>query len=353
MRTIVRTFPPSRTTGVSGPRTRWSAAVFSTLLISIGGGAASCGGRPRPDGEGDAANDAATEPVPRPDDSPDEAEAERSDSNPDTDAATEPVPRPDDSPDEADVERSDSSPDTDADAANTTQRLGTACEAAEECATGYCTDGVCCSTPSCPVCQTCGSSGVCVPAPTGTACTATHASAAACDGNGSCLETECQPGYLDCDGDPNNGCETAFSLPNCGGCGVQCSPDNVVAAVCSTSGDCGYSACRPGYLDCDGDKSNGCETPFSMSNCGSCGTTCAPSNVVGASCTPTSGGCTYATCAVANSAGYLYLDCDGNKANGCESDPSAEATCGSCTNSCSSEFSCELRSPGGYSCRND
>ncbi len=166
MRTIVRTFPPSRTTGVSGPRTRWSAGVFSTLLISVGGGAASCGGRPQPDGEGDAANDAATEQVPRPDDSPDEAEVERSDSNPDTDANPQ----------------------------NSTQRLGTACEAGEECATGYCADGVCCSTASCPGCQTCGSSGACVPAPTGTACTATHASAAACDGNGSCLETECQPG---------------------------------------------------------------------------------------------------------------------------------------------------------------
>lgn len=329
MRTIVQTFPSSRTTGVSGPRTRWSAAVFSTLLISVGGGLASCGGRPQPAGEGDAANDAA----PRSDDSGDEG--------------------PDDSPDEAEVERSDGNPDTDADAQNSTQRLGTACEAGEECATGYCTDGVCCSTASCPPCQTCGSSGACVPAPSGTACTAPHASAAACDGNGSCLETGCQPGYLDCDGDPNNGCETSFSLPNCGGCGVECRPDNVIAAVCSTSGDCGYSACRPGYLDCDGDKSNGCETPFSMSNCGSCGTACAPANVFGASCTPTSGGCTYATCAVADSAGHLYLDCDGNKANGCESDPSAEATCGACTNSCLSEFSCELRSPGGYSCRND
>ena len=49
------------------------------------------------------------------------------------------------------------------------------------------------------------------------------------------LPTQCDRGYLDCDGNPSKGCETAIGLANCGGCGVLCSPDHVTVAVCSAT----------------------------------------------------------------------------------------------------------------------
>jgi hypothetical protein len=119
------------------------------------------------------------------------------------------------------------------------------------------------------VCEACVAAGSCAPAMTGPSCTTAHASASACDGQGACGETQCDPGYL----------------------------------------------------DCDSDKTDGCETPFGVSNCGSC-----------------------------ESGGSLYLDCDGNTANGCESSPSAPSTCGGCGTQCGAAFTCDEGSPGAYAC---
>jgi hypothetical protein len=175
--------------------------------------------------------------------------------------------------------------------------LGSACASPSECPTGHCVDGVCCIAAGCPECEACGSAGSCAPVSSGTSCTTPNALASACDGQGSCGETRCDPGYLDCDGNPSNGCETAIGLSNCGTCGSICQPANAVGAVCSASSGCGYTSCAP-----------------------------------------------YGT------SGALYLDCDGNTANGCESNPSAVSTCGSCGNQCGAAFYCDQGSPGAYSC---
>jgi hypothetical protein len=228
--------------------------------------------------------------------------------------------------------------------------IGSACAAPLECPNGHCVDGVCCSAAACPACEACGSAGSCAPASTGTSCTTAHASASVCDGQGTCGETECEPGYLDCDGSPSDGCETAIGLAHCGGCGVVFSPEHVTVALCSASDAvCTYAACSPGYLDCDGDKTNGCETPVGVSNCGTCGSTCQPANAIGPVCSP-SGGCGYTSCAPFGTGGSLYLDCDGNTANGCESSPSAASTCGGCGNQCGAAFYCDQTSPGVYGC---
>jgi hypothetical protein len=99
-------------------------------------------------------------------------------------------------------------------------------------------------------------------------CTTAHATTSMCDGNGACLETRCDDGYLDCDGNRSNGCETEWSTLNCGGCGVFCNPSHVNRAICSsTTQGCLYNVCQPGYLDCDGDASDGCETPSDGGAC--------------------------------------------------------------------------------------
>jgi len=90
----------------------------------------------------------------------------------------------------------------------------------------------------------------------------------------SCSAVTCTSPYLNCDGNALNGCETAYSLSNCGSCGAVCNLPNA-AESCSSSGICQLGTCSSGYGNCDGIAYNGCETALtSSSNCGSCGTTC-------------------------------------------------------------------------------
>ena len=86
----------------------------------------------------------------------------------------------------------------------------------------------------------------------------------------------CPEGYAVCDSDPNNGCDTNIhgSLDSCGGCGVRCGFDNATA-VCD-QGVCKLAQCNPGFEDCNGQESDGCEVnlksdPF---NCNACGNRC-------------------------------------------------------------------------------
>jgi hypothetical protein len=57
-----------------------------------------------------------------------------------------------------------------------------------------------------------------------------------------------------------------------------------------------------------------------------------------------SSSCTYSSCTLAYTLGgpngtshYNWLDCDGNKGNGCEADPAANANCGYCPSNCASQ----------------
>ncbi len=94
---------------------------------------------------------------------------------------------------------------------------------------------------------------------------------------GSCQVAACTAGYGDCDGNPSNGCEVALasSAAHCGACGELCTNGHG-----STS--CNASTCVPvcstGYGDCDGSRANGCETALdTASDCGTCGRSC-PAN---------------------------------------------------------------------------
>lgn len=89
-----------------------------------------------------------------------------------------------------------------------------------------------------------------------------HVTGATCtpDAADRCHITTCESTWKDCDGKHANGCEidTDVDANNCGGCGIKC--DNLVNAVQEChNGSCAFVECEPGWLDLDGDPAtNGC-----------------------------------------------------------------------------------------------
>jgi hypothetical protein len=188
--------------------------------------------------------------------------------------------------------------------------LGVACGKDLDCASGHCTDGVCCTTGPCSSCRKCnvGSrAGTCSPVPAGAddptrSCTVDGAASCdhngKCDGNGGCQNypsgTVCQAGSCSgatanpvrtCNG---NGTCQSTSAVNCGAyacnagtCRTSCSSDS----NCTAPNTCITSTCRlkPQGASCS--QSNQCATGLSCTNgvcCNSatCGT-CKACNVPG------------------------------------------------------------------------
>ncbi|HOX47256.1 MAG TPA: hypothetical protein PK668_26925 [Myxococcota bacterium] len=249
------------------------------------------------------------------------------------------------------------------------------CAGALLCCAGACLDGV--ADPA-----NCGACGrTCSPEEA-------HALASWC-ADSACDYDACQPGFLDCDGDRTNGCETLADEAACGACGRVCA-DFVQGATGPTCAgepvgarSCDYDACEPGALDCDGDRANGCETPVGLEDCEGCGLACAtqcvpspagdghvcacsldgdcfadqsccegrcashdePAHCGGCGLDCTSlvehveraqcalGACTYDRCAAG------FLDCDGDRADGCETTVSAD-DCGACGHACGPDATC-------------
>ena len=165
----------------------------------------------------------------------------------------------------------------------------------------------------------------------GNLCSLSHATAACTFFT--CTISACSPGYVDCNRIPSDGCEvnTTSDTNNCGGCARVCAPANATPS-CSNS-SCLIGMCSPGYADCDHLASNGCEvsTATDPTNCGTCGTTC---NLPHATAGCNGGSCTVASCNTG------WADCDGNPANGCETDLSQPAHCGTCGNACATGMLC-------------
>lgn len=85
----------------------------------------------------------------------------------------------------------------------------------------------------------------------------------------------CDPGLVDCDGNPANGCENIdTNLSHCGRCGAAC-PTRPNAARACRARVCDY-VCSENFADCDRNAANGCEvdTRRDAMNCGACGTAC-------------------------------------------------------------------------------
>lgn len=124
------------------------------------------------------------------------------------------------------------------------------------CAAGLaCNQGMCTASCGAPL-MTCG--GACVNTQNdrdhcgacGTACDAGVCAAGACRLTCGVPLVEC-PGAICAD--------IRNDVSHCGACGRACSPANVTLSRCDT-GACDYGACLPGFVDCDGVRSNGCET---------------------------------------------------------------------------------------------
>ncbi|HWZ89664.1 MAG TPA: hypothetical protein VNW92_12460 [Polyangiaceae bacterium] len=208
---------------------------------------------------------------------------------------------------------------------------GLGCVAARDCASGVCLTGAC-AQPSCTdTIQNgdesdvdCG--GACPACLPGQRCKLPSDCAGGDCTNATCSLT-CLDGKGNCDGDIANGCETNLktSADHCGACDTPCDLPHA-SALCN-GGKCAVDKCTAPFMDCDGDPSNGCEvnTSTDAANCNACGTVCSAINGTAS--------CAAAKCEVSCNAGFN--DCDGDPVNGCETSTDKDVTnCGKCGNVC-------------------
>ncbi|MBK9263985.1 MAG: hypothetical protein IPM54_29810 [Polyangiaceae bacterium] len=138
----------------------------------------------------------------------------------------------------------------------------------------------------------------------------------------------CPTGFAECDGDPTTECETdTTTLEHCGACDNACAAAPNANVACE-GGKCSIPSCTDGRENCDNFYENGCETNPSVSfeHCGACGNSCEAPQAITACVTGT---CQLAQCVLD------YLDCDMDPKTGCEVDPKADAEhCGGCGNTC-------------------
>lgn len=225
---------------------------------------------------------------------------------------------------------------------------GTTCPGAPN-ATPICSDGSCstacnsgfadCDQDPSNGCEQnlAGNCGVC-----GNTCTLPHASGECV--NGVCSFSVCDEGYADCDGKPANGCEVNLrtSAGNCGQCGSNCWIANTNTAC--VDGACAMSSCVPGYGDCNGQASDGCEHAVNSDkeNCGACGHAC-PAPPPGFADMACNGGICVPSCDTA----HTMLDCDGDQT--CENLKTDNNNCGACGKTCPTYFSwaCDQGECGG------
>ncbi|MFO0759467.1 MAG: LamG-like jellyroll fold domain-containing protein [Byssovorax sp.] len=90
---------------------------------------------------------------------------------------------------------------------------------------------------------------------------------------------------------------------------------------------CYQVVCAPGFADCNGDAADGCESDLSSpANCGGCGNMCpSPAHGVAA--------CAGGSCAI-GACDLGFSDCDGAAANGCETSLTTLTDCGACGVAC-------------------
>lgn len=198
--------------------------------------------------------------------------------------------------------------------------------------TRECRDGKCLDLGCAPGANKCGGNA-CLSLATdpqncggcGQSCTGTTSMCA----GGRCTPQICSAGRADCDADQANGCEVELnSANNCGLCGQRC-PDRPHASGACRMGMCGIGNCDAGWKDCDGDPNNGCEIDIrSLNDCGDCAKACIAANAE-TSCND-NGQCQIRQCNDGRG------NCNDNLADGCEADFDLPTTCGGCNNVCAS-----------------
>jgi hypothetical protein len=164
----------------------------------------------------------------------------------------------------------------------------TPCATDQSCVAGACVPRVC--TPGEATCtstterKVCNADGL---GYTAMACTAPTGQTATCVA-GACRIT-CAAGFADCDGNTANGCEISLNTDanHCGRCGNACPRPVNTSPLCLTGGTCGI-LCLTGFGDCDTNPANGCEAAFTAdTSCGACGVRCAATEACsGGRCVP-------------------------------------------------------------------
>jgi hypothetical protein len=145
-----------------------------------------------------------------------------------------------------------------------------------------------------------------------------------------CDQLKCQGGYADCNHDlskgcASDGCETDVSSDpnNCGACGLKCGPQQ----ECRNEGNgpqCLDTCAKAGQAQC----SDGCHDLLSdRFACGACGNACPNPRAHQAA------GCKKGFCKLECLPGFA--DCNGDPSDGCEVDLSVHpANCGACGHAC-------------------
>lgn len=168
----------------------------------------------------------------------------------------------------------------------------------------------------------------------GTPCFISGAQNLNCAG-GVCSAASCSSGFADCDGDSLS-CETDLhTLSDCVSCNVPCGDGSgrlPNASASCASGSCDVGGCDPGFGNCDASPGNGCEAPLNtLVDCGGCNVPCSRAN---ASETCASGFCQTVSCDPG------FDDCDGEDSTGCEAQLGTDAHCSSCTDACGANQVC-------------
>lgn len=170
--------------------------------------------------------------------------------------------------------------------------------------------------------------------------------------DGSCVMT-CNIGpirYYDCDGVPDNGCETRPETnDNCGACGFKClDPDKPCVERNWDDFGCG---CPDPLIYCPADETQKarCVNKNDDANCGACGNACDPEGDGGPRPDNTYYGCENATCGNLKCS-QGYANCDGDKNNGCEASLMSDEHCGGCNKACAAGTKCALGTDGRAFC---
>ncbi len=144
-----------------------------------------------------------------------------------------------------------------------------------------------------------------------------------------CGRLKCQGSYQDCNGDlssgcASDGCETdTTDRNNCGGCGIQCLPGQECSYDDSGQLGCRDACGKDGRVKCGGSCRDLLTDRF---NCGMCGLGCeGRANEVSA--------CKKGLCVTECRPGFA--DCNGDRSDGCEVDVNSDpSNCGACGHEC-------------------
>jgi hypothetical protein len=213
---------------------------------------------------------------------------------------------------------------------------GTCATGRADCNANLRSDG--CETDTNATATACGGCGM--------ACSTSNITAACSGGN--CTGT-CATGFADCNANKRtDGCEINITnnASNCGGCGTVCpARANAMATPCVASA-CTIGACIGTFANCNGMAADGCEvnTATDANNCSGCGNACPARAHATSTC---SGSACGFTCLPG------FGDCDGMPSTGCETALDGNPNCGACGVTCNGGPMCTAVTgmPGIFSCQ--